>query len=203
MWKAANINPLPKVETPAAHADFRVTQIIARCFEKVVYRKFVKGTIEGTLSNTQFAYRTGCSCTDALLKIQHDYLRYLDDKNCSAVRIFAMDFSKAFDNERHILLSEKLKALSLKPFLTNWYLNFLKDRKQRVVFDSNVCGLKTVNKGTIQGSVSGPYLFNIIINDLEIDNCNPATKWANENYMPCNVDKCNEMIICKKNAFAN
>ena len=90
--------------------------------------KFAKNTVEDKLSPTQFAYRSGCSSTDALIKIQQDYLRFLDDKSSSAVRIFAMGFSKVFDNVRNVLLADKLKALSLNPFITNWYLNFLKDR---------------------------------------------------------------------------
>ena len=44
----------------------------------------------------------------------------------------------------------------------------MRDRKQRIIFGSSVCNWKTVNKGTTQGSVSGPYLFNILLNDLQI-----------------------------------
>ena len=82
--------------------------------------------------------------------------------------MFAMDFSKASDSVSHKLLAEKLESLPLNPYIINWWLGFLPDRKQRVIFGSSVCNWKTVNKGTTQGSVSGPYLFNIFLNDLEI-----------------------------------
>ena len=57
------------------------------------------------------------------------------------------------------------ESLPLNPYIINWWLGFLRDRKQRVIFGSSVCNWKTVNKGTTQGSV---YLFNIFLNDLEI-----------------------------------
>ena len=116
--------------------DFRginVTPVIARAFEKVVYHNHVKCAVECFLSGNQYAYREGGSCTKALLAIQHKVLNYLDNENCKAVRLFFMDFSKAFDSVRHILLYEKLKTVSLNPFIVNWYLSFLKDRQQRIV----------------------------------------------------------------------
>jgi hypothetical protein len=80
-----------------------------------------------------------------------------------------MDFSKAFDSVRHELLSCKLKRLPLNPYIFNWYLSFLKNRQQRVVYNNFQGEWKFVNKGTIQGSVSGPYLYNVFMNDLESD----------------------------------
>ena len=53
----------------------------------------------------------------------------------------------------------------------NWYLSFLSNRKQRLVLHGMVCEWKHVNKGTMQGSLSGPHLFKLFINDLEMDNC--------------------------------
>ena len=77
------------------------------------------------------------------------YLKALDDTNCVAVRLIAMDFAKAFDNVRHILLRNKLKTLPMNPYLINWYLSFLSNRKQRLVFHGMVCEWKHVNKGTM------------------------------------------------------
>ena len=170
-WKRANINPLPKVDIPKEKGDYRginITPVIARAFEKVVYRTHAQDDVEGNLSDTQFAYREGGSCTDALIMIQHKVCKFLDDPECKAVRIFAMDFSKAFDSVRHQLLAIKLKNLPLNPYIINWWLSFLRDRKQRIVHNNVICNWKPVNKGTTQGSVSGPYLFNIFLNDLEV-----------------------------------
>lgn len=133
-----------------------------------MYRTQAQSVIENNLSHTQFAYRQAGSCTNALLAIQHQTYKYLDSIDCSAVRIFTMDFSKAFDFVNHAILSAKLKQLPLNPYIINWYHSFLYARQQRVVSYNFLGQWKSVNRGTTQGSVSGPYLFNIFLNDLEI-----------------------------------
>ena len=76
-----------------------------------------------------------------------------------------MDFLKAFDSVKHNLLSDKLKQLQFNPYIVNWYHTFLSGGQQRVYFNNHYRIWKEVNKGTIQGSVSGPYLFTIFLND--------------------------------------
>ena len=93
--------------------------------------------------------------------MQHIAYSYLDDPKWKAVRLFAMDFSKAFDSVNHELLSFKLKQVRLNPFIINWYLSSLERRQQRVIYNSSRGERKCVNRGTTQGSVSGPYLFSI------------------------------------------
>ena len=78
-----------------------------------------------------------------------------------------MDFSKAFDCVNHELLPSKLRQLPLNPLIVNWYLSFLEKRQQRVVYHGFEGQWREV--GTTQGSVSGPYPFNVFINDLEIN----------------------------------
>ena len=161
-WKEANINPLPKLDTPIEYQDFRginVTPIIARCFERTVYQAFSKPVFVANLHPTQFAYRDGCSFTDALIRMQYNCLKPLDDPDTVAVRLFAMDFSKAFDNVDHFPLSEKLKALNMNPYLTNWYLSFLKGRKQRLVFrGKHLIGLLLIRVPVRAVSVGRIYL---------------------------------------------
>ena len=109
-----------------------------------MYHCYARETIESHLSTSQFVYRKGGNCTDAPLSIQHRINSYLDNPDCKAVRLFAMDFSKPFDSVKHELLANKLKKLPLNPDITNWYLNFLKDRKQRVYCNNFVCDWKPV-----------------------------------------------------------
>ena len=70
-----------------------------------MYNIHARDTVEQNLSSTQFAYRTGGSCIDALLSMQHTVYSYLDDPKCKAVRLFAIDSSNAFDSVNHELLS--------------------------------------------------------------------------------------------------
>lgn len=123
-WKRANIRPLPKVDfvTKWTTNDYRgisVTPVIARAFERITYQLYVKEVVEDKLSRNQFAYRQGGNCTNALLSMQNYALKHLDNPDCKAVRLFAMDFSKVFDSVKHELLARKLMDTGLNAYLVN------------------------------------------------------------------------------------
>ena len=136
------------------NGDYRginMTPVIARAFERTVLRLHANNSIKRHLGSCQFAYRA--------------VNRLLDNPECKAVRLFAMDIVKAFDSVKHDLLSGKLVLIHM--FITGT-LSFLKDGRQRVVINGFIGGWVQVNKGTTHGSVSGPHLFNIFLNDLKI-----------------------------------
>ena len=79
---------------------------------------------------------------------------------------FFFDFSKAFDTVPHDVVCNKLKALDINPYITNWIINFLYSRKQRVVVDGVTTEFLSINKGVPQGSVLDPVLFALMVNDI-------------------------------------
>ena len=101
----------------------------------------------------------------ALIKCQHTWFQWLD-KKASSVRILSFDFSKAFDAVTHNIVSNKLKALRINPFLHNWIISFLSGRLQRVKVDGMETDYLPINKGIPQGAILGPIIFSVMVNGI-------------------------------------
>ena len=100
----------------------------------------------------------------ALIKCQHTWLKWLDG-TANFVRMFSFDFSKAFDSVSHNILCSKLKQVNINPYIINWLISFLDQRKQRVVVDGYRTKYVSINKGVPQGTVLG-FLFLLTISKL-------------------------------------
>ena len=137
-----------------------------RIFERLVCNQEVSPILKFAIGPDQFAYKKGHNTTMALIKCQHFWLERLD-RDAAFVRAFSFDFSKAFDSVSHRILFSKLASYDINPYIKNWIISFLCDRRQRVVVDGLVTSFLNVNRGVPQGTVLGPLLFSIMVNDIK------------------------------------
>ena len=156
-----------------------LTAVIMRLFECCVYQSELLHASE-SIDQDQFAYKNGLNSTMVLIKCQYKWLKWLDN-DATYVRVFSFDFKKAFDYVPHDILCLKLKSLSINPYIVNWIINFLSNRQQRVVVDGIITNYVDINRGVPQGTVLGPVLFWIMVNDIKpIDKNNELLKFADD-----------------------
>ena len=118
------------------------------------------------LYDTQSGFRPNHSCETALIHMVEQWLKALD--NGELVGVLLVDFRKAFDLVDHNILLKKLKLYKLNQVTLNWFSSYLSDRKQIVSFKNNTSEQKTVKCGVPRGSILGPLLFLMFLNDLPL-----------------------------------
>ena len=109
-------------------------------------------------------FRKGHACQTTLLRLLEDWKSALD-KNCYMAAVL-MDLSKAFDCLPHNILLSKLAVYGLSSQSVKLLENDLTGRKQQIKLQGAVSGWQILQKGVPQGSIMGPLLFNIFINDI-------------------------------------
>ena len=181
-----------------------------------------------TLMHFQHGFRQNRSCITNLLESLNIITKAVDGD--SGADVAFLDFSKAFDKVNHVILLKKLFCLGIRGKIWCWIRNFLEDRTQKVKVNNCFSSVVKVTSGVPQGSVLGPLLFIIYVNDLPlVDQCKlelfaddtkvintvsvPGDEgrlqvcldrlgiWSVDNKLPFNVDKCKVMCFSRRTSL--
>ena len=170
-WTSANFTPVFKKGNKHIISNYRpisLTCLTVKILEKLVFNHIEEFLVnENKLNSSQHGFRKRHSCQTQLLETVHQWTKSLDRGD--STHVIFLDFSKAFDTVPHQRLLLKLDNIGIRGNLLNWITGFLEGRRQRVLVDGQKSDWVKVTSGVPQGSILGPLLFLVYVNDIGDD----------------------------------
>ena len=167
-WKLAVIIPVTKSGTSESLENFRpisLLPVVAKVFERLVHQQLFSHLQKyNILHPTQSGFRPRYTTQDVLVGLVDSWRQALDAE--LLVGAIMMDLSKAFDCVDHSILVRKLRVYGVNGGELRWFQDYLHGRKQRVRISSAYSTWSDIRRGIPQGSILGPLLFNLYVQDL-------------------------------------
>ena len=171
MWKLSNVCAVFKKGDPSLPSNYRPISLLntlEKVFERIIFKhlfNFLKDT--DFFTPVQSGFMPGDSTVNQLTFLYDKFCNALD--NGLEVRAVFFDISKAFDKVWHRGLLFKLERAGIRGNLLSWFKDYLTNRRQKVVIPGASSDITYTSAGVPQGSILGPLLFLIYINDIVID----------------------------------
>ena len=168
LLKIASVCPIYKKSDRNKCENYRPISLLSnlsKLFERAMHtRLYIFFTSNNSLYDLQFGFRHKYSTNHTLLSIVEKIRENLDN-NTFSCGVF-VDLEKAFDTVNHKILLKKLEHYGIRGQANSWFSSYLTSRKQMVVLDGVLSPLLDITCGVPQGSILGPLLFLIYINDM-------------------------------------